>query len=112
MEGPRILDELQHLHPLAYGRRHGSQRQGGQNSDASRSSGKVGGGSKLAEYLYVPVGGYHKVSGRWHMKPIAAVFLLVLLAIPFLLVSGQQAGTTKLPVAVSSQQSRLTTLPL
>jgi len=46
------------------------------------------------------------------MKPIVAVFLLVLLAIPFLLVSGQQAGTTKLPVAVSSQQSTLTKLPL
>jgi cytochrome c5 len=31
---------------------------------------------------------------------------------PFLLVSGQQAGTTKLPVAVSRQQSTLTKLPL
>jgi hypothetical protein len=46
------------------------------------------------------------------MKPVAAHFFFVLLAIPFLLVSGQQAGTTKLPVAVSSQQSSLTKLPL
>ena len=46
------------------------------------------------------------------MKPVAAVVVIVLLAIPLLLVSGQQAGTTKLPVAVSGQQSTLTKLPL
>ena len=46
------------------------------------------------------------------MKPVATVLLVVLLGMPFLLVSSQQAGTTKLPVAVSNQQSTLTKLPL
>src|ERR1700722_16071110 len=112
MERPRVLDQLHHLQTLTYGRRDGRQIERDENSDASGPASKIIGRFKIRRVFVRASWAYTNISRRWHLKPAAAFFLFILLAIPLLFVSGQQAGTTKLPVAVSSQQSTLTKLPL